>query len=607
MPEIKCKMCGGKINFPDGATTAECEYCMSTQTLPHISDEKAERLYDRANHFRRNNEFDKAMAIYEQILDENNEDSEAYWSLVLCRYGIEYVTDPQTKRKVPTVNRTQYTSIYDDENYISALKYADISQRSIYEREAKEINELQRGILEISQNEAPFDVFICYKETDENGQRTHDSTYANELYHMLCNEGLKVFYARITLEDKIGMAYEPYIFAALNSAKAMIVLGTKKEYFEAPWVKNEWSRYLALVKCSAGKKVLIPAYKDMDPYDVPEEFSHLQAQDMNRLGSAFDIVRGIKKVVGAAAVSVDERPEKQQSKKQDTVNADALLRRIELFLSNGEWDSANAYCEKVLDTDPENSKAYVYKLCSELRARDYSDLNNCTSPLDTARSYKNVIRFADDATARHITELNRQIRERLRKAEAYNKKYAEIEELRNNAANVVQSYEQRLQNLKSYHRQREYDISRDAQRKKKTKRLAVSLLIWIFLLIFDIVAACVMAVRVDSDSDGVIAFFAILVMAAAVVDIVILVLSARLLYSDGKSVGIIILNFLFCYDIIAIVTAFKSLSKYSKKNISNDCENQLYSLNAEIQQCESELERQKGYLAQYTRDLSELN
>mgnify|MGYP000004764029 FL=1 len=96
----------------------------------------------------------------------------------------------------------------------------------------------KKGILEISQNEEPFDVFICYKETDEHGRRTHDSVLANDLYHQLTQEGFKVFFARITLEDKLGTAYEPYIFAALNSAKVMVVIGTKPEYFNAVWGKE---------------------------------------------------------------------------------------------------------------------------------------------------------------------------------------------------------------------------------------------------------------------------------------------------------------------------------------------------------------------------------
>ncbi len=89
---------------------------------------------------------------------------------------------------------------------------------------------------------------------------------------------------------------EPYIFAALNSARVMVVIGTRPEYYNAVWVKNEWSRYLALIKGGA-KKVLIPAYRDMDPYDLPEEFSHLQAQESNfclchRFHDTCDIGRG---------------------------------------------------------------------------------------------------------------------------------------------------------------------------------------------------------------------------------------------------------------------------------------------------------------------------
>ena len=117
-----------------------------------------------------------------------------------------------------------------DRDYKSALQYADSYQKSIYEEEANAINDIQKGILAISQKEKPFDVFICYKETDNDGRRTRDSVIAADLYHELTEEGFKVFFSRITLEDKLGSAYEPYIFAALNSAKVMVVVGTKDVY-----------------------------------------------------------------------------------------------------------------------------------------------------------------------------------------------------------------------------------------------------------------------------------------------------------------------------------------------------------------------------------------
>ena len=251
MSVFRCKMCGGTLEVRPGETTGVCEYCGTRQTIPRLDDERRANLYDRAGQFRRNNDYDKASDLYEQILLEDRSDAEAYWSLVLCRYGVEYVEDPKTHKRLPTVNRAQFASVFTDPDYRNAIKYADADQRAIYESEASAIEEIQKGILTISQKEKPFDVFICYKETDANGRRTPDSVLGAELYHELAKEGFKVFFSRITLEDKLGTAYEPYIFAALNSAKVMVVIGTRAEYFNAVWVKNEWSRYLALIRGGA--------------------------------------------------------------------------------------------------------------------------------------------------------------------------------------------------------------------------------------------------------------------------------------------------------------------------------------------------------------------
>lgn len=405
MSIFKCKMCGGELQINPGESVAVCEYCGTTQTLPKLDDDRRANLYDRANHFRRNNDFDKAAGIYEQILNEDKTDAEAYWSLVLCRYGIEYVEDPATHKRVPTVNRAQYTSIFDDEDYKAAIQYADAAQRVVYEAEAKVINEIQKGILEISQKEELFDVFICYKETDANGRRTPDSVLATDLYHQLTQEGFKVFFSRITLEDKLGTAYEPYIFAALNSAKVMVVLGTKPEYFNAVWVKNEWSRYLALIRGGA-KKVLIPAYRDMDPYNLPEEFSHLQAQDMSKLGFMQDLIRGIKKLT-----EVDKPAAKETVVVQETAaNTAPLLKRAFIFLEDGDWSSADEYCEKVLDLDPECAQAYLGKLMAELRVRKVDELANCEQSFDDKDNYRKVMRFGGetlrDTLEGYITKIN---------------------------------------------------------------------------------------------------------------------------------------------------------------------------------------------------------
>ena len=390
-------MCGGTMEILEGTTVAQCEYCGTKQTVPNLNDDKKANLYDRANHFRRNNEYDKAMSIYERILNEDSSDAEAYWSLVLCRYGVEYVEDPATGKRVPTVNRTQFNSIFTDADYKATIAHADAAQKEIYEAEAKAIDDIQKGILEISSKEDPFDVFICYKESDADGRRTRDSVLATDLYHQLTQEGFKVFFARITLEDKLGSAYEPYIFAALNSSKVMVVIGTKPEYFNAVWVKNEWSRYLSLIKNGA-KKTLIPAFRDMDPYDLPEEFSHLQAQDMSKLGFMQDLIRGIKKIASEQAPSSSNTSKSSSG----NVSADSLLRRVFLFLEDGDWDSANRYCERVLDSDPEEAEAYVGKLMAELRIHKREELGLCVRPIENSNNFKKAFRFGSEELNRFI-------------------------------------------------------------------------------------------------------------------------------------------------------------------------------------------------------------
>lgn len=399
MAVFKCKMCGGTINFEEGASVGVCDSCGTKQTLPKLNDDRVSRLHDRANHFRRNKDFDKAAAIYEEILNEDNTDAEVYWSLVLCKYGIDYVESPDTHKQVPTVNRAQFTSIFDDANYKAALEHADSSQKEIYEKEAEAINNIQKGILAISQKEEPFDIFICYKETDENGNRTPDSVLAYDLYHLLSKEGLKVFFSRVTLEDKLGTAYEPYIFAALSTAKVMVVMGTKPEYFNAVWVKNEWSRYLKLVEESKGQKVIIPAYRDMDPYDLPDELSHLQALDMGKLGFMQDLTRGIKKIVRN-----DENIPTTVISRGGSTNTDALLKRAFMFLEEGNWAEADAYCERVLDEDPENANAYLGKLMADLMVNYQENLSDYNYDFSYNSNYEKAMRFGDDILKAQLNE-----------------------------------------------------------------------------------------------------------------------------------------------------------------------------------------------------------
>lgn len=391
---IKCKMCGGDIDFIPGATYGTCEYCGSTSTIPQAEDENKLNRYNRANHFRRQCEFDKAVAAYEKILEQDDTDAEAHWGAVISRFGIEYVEDPATHQRIPTCHRVQVASILTDEDYLAAVENApDEESCRIYQEEAARIAEIQKGILAISANEKPYDVFICYKETDENGQRTRDSQWAQDVYYGLTEQGLKVFFSRITLEDKLGQQYEPYIFAALNSAKVMVVIGSRPEYFNAVWVKNEWSRYLSLMKHDH-KRLLIPCYRDMDPYDLPEELSMLQSQDMSKIGFMQDLLRGVQKVMQQPTSAPQGVRVETATVETNAPGVTSLLKRAALFLEDGDTASAREYYDRVLDIDPECAEAYMGKVCAETGCRKESDLGTLNYCVDMRGDWQKAVRFA---------------------------------------------------------------------------------------------------------------------------------------------------------------------------------------------------------------------
>ena len=408
---LKCKMCGGDVEVAADKTFGTCEYCGCSMTFPKVDDDQKASMFNRGNHFRRIGEFDKALAVYERIVNEDNTNAEAHWCCALSRFGIEYVEDPATMEWLPTCHRASFDSFLEDVDYLAAVEYSDGITKRQYQRDALKIAEVQKGILSTSQNAEPYDVFICYKESDEHGQRTKDSVLAQEIYYQLTEQGRRVFFSRITLEDVVGTQYEPYIFAALNSAKVMIVVGTKPEYLNAVWVKNEWSRFIAMMKKDR-TKLLLPCYRDMDPYDMPEALSVLQSYDMSKIGFIQDLTRGISKVLDIDKPKEVKVTETVNVQNTFNPNAQSLMKRAFIFLEDEEWDKADEYFEKILDLDPENGEAYLGKMLVELNVSSKSELKDLDEPFDDCDNYSKVIRYADSKLKNELEGYLRFIDER---------------------------------------------------------------------------------------------------------------------------------------------------------------------------------------------------
>ncbi len=395
MSEFICRRCGGTLEITLGDTVCSCSYCGVKQTVPKFSAEQKRNLFARAERYLSFGEFDSAALIYERMLTEDFNDAELYWALLLCRLGVSYVDDPQSGKRIPTINRVQSREVQSSQDYISALKYADSRQAALYTEQGAELEEIRRRILALSAVESPYDIFISCKQDDGSEERTLDSVLAQNIYTRLTAEHYRVFFSRVTLEDKAGTAFEPYIYAAINSAKVMLVVGTRQEYFNAPWVKNEWSRYLALIN-SGADKVIVPLFKEMPAEEIPEELSGFQAVNMSSIGFIEDLLAAVRRIAPPNGSGTVVR----------VLGDSSYAENAGLLLKKGDYAAADKICEQALNLDPENGEAYLLKLLAENRTDDINSLVNARNDISESANYRMAMRFCDDGTREQLKSAN---------------------------------------------------------------------------------------------------------------------------------------------------------------------------------------------------------
>lgn len=383
MAIFKCKECGGDIQ-PTENGLGKCLYCGALQTLPKDKDEKISQILNRANDFRLNCDFDRAIFEYEKVLELDETEPEAHWGIFLSRYGVEYVKDTMSLAYKPTIHRISSTSVFDDVDYQATIKYSSFVATEQYKADATLIESVMKELLLLSANQDPYDIFLSYKELDDiTRQRTEDSYLAHDLYNELTAQGYKVFFAPKSL---VGvLQYEPKIYSAIISAKVMIVLGTKPQYLEGVWVKNEWSRFAEAIE-NGEDKILIPVFKNMEAAQLPNRIAKYQAYDM----SSFTFFDSVKQVISNAI--------KKQSKIDFDKNysaEDAFIERGFLALEDKNFSQAESFFENVLNLNPHNSQAYFGKLMVEMRITKQSQILTAPKYLKLYSNFEKAVRFAD--------------------------------------------------------------------------------------------------------------------------------------------------------------------------------------------------------------------
>ena len=92
-----------------------------------------------------------------------------------------------------------------------------------------------------------------------------------------------------------------------------------------------------------------------------------------------------------------------------SVTEASLLKRVVIFLEDGEFDRADEYCERVLDMNVENGEAYFYKLLAALKLNNKSALSSLEEPFDGQPAYAKIMRFGSEELKKEVESINSSI------------------------------------------------------------------------------------------------------------------------------------------------------------------------------------------------------
>lgn len=161
------------------------------------------------------------------------------------------------------------------------------------------------------------EVYICYKESNEQGGRTKDSVIAEELYKKLENKKINTFCERNSTPSLFGDELQAANYQALYYSKVILVVGTSSENFD--FLLSKYNIYFS-------GKTVIPVYTDIKPENLPDLLNRVQALNFGTIGAEADLIRQISVLLGKEEQIRFE--ELQQHKKKKTTIAICIVSAV---------------------------------------------------------------------------------------------------------------------------------------------------------------------------------------------------------------------------------------------------------------------------------------
>ena len=322
-------------------------------------------LYRQAEDYQYDRRFDKAEEKYYEVIQKGGADAAVYWRILLCHYCVEYQEDENGNR-IPTILNPDLSEP-EEMSIRKKLKKSIGTGEAFYQGDLAEIDRILDKYRKL-RHTVQYDVFISVKQ-DINGHYTEDSDVASELYHYIKNQGLRVFNSRIT-KIPLGQKYEPYIIAALMSARIMIVVGSSAENMNSKWVRNEWKRFQWLQyheKKEHGNRVLFCYLVGMRPDEIPRGLDSAQQHLMSgSIDSESRLLDSLKAVFPEKFLFKAETRGKKVEEPMPVV-METVLQQMTIWSSRHQYDKVlNRYDELTDQGLPlDRPEIHLWALCAE--------------------------------------------------------------------------------------------------------------------------------------------------------------------------------------------------------------------------------------------------
>ena len=363
---------------------------------------KVANLYHQAENKQKSRDFNKAEKYYREVLiSKDGEDPEVYWRLILCHYCVEYQQDDQGKW-LPTILYPSLDNPRDLPDWHDLQKSCENASDLMdhYEKLLAPIEQIVRSYCEFRQTVAS-QVFICVKQ-EENDRSTDDSIIASDLYDQIRDNGLDVFNSRRT-QMPAGEMFEPYIIAALLSAKLMIVVGTTPDHMKSRWVKNEWSRYQWLQdkeRRQNGKtdRKLVCYLRGMKPKDIPDEL-HPDIQAIVESTTSAKSLENLLKNTFPTSEMKHDSPSEDDS-------FELICDQMEIWLAIGDYDEANKRYRALVNRHKfiSEPRLHLYALCAIKMVSDFDQLSMLNISLEKEQLFNLARKKAAAGTDRKLIE-----------------------------------------------------------------------------------------------------------------------------------------------------------------------------------------------------------